>query len=75
MILEEGAPVIEESIRGILDDGIKIYGRLDGTVPRDGELNPSIVAKALGMPVSYGHEVPSVVQNETTFILQRMWSW
>ena len=49
MILEEGAPVIEEGLRGILDNGIKIYGRLDGTVPRDGELNPSIVAKALGI--------------------------
>jgi len=62
LILEEGAPFIEESIRGILDDGIKIYGRLDGTVPRDGELNPSIVAKALGMPVTSGHKVPAVVR-------------
>jgi indolepyruvate ferredoxin oxidoreductase, alpha subunit len=62
LILEEGAPVIEESLRGILDEGIKIYGRLDGTVPRDGELNPSIVAKALGLPVSYGRDVPSLVK-------------
>jgi indolepyruvate ferredoxin oxidoreductase alpha subunit len=51
LILEEGAPLVEESLRGILDNGIKIYGRLDGTVPRDGELNPAIVAKALGIPV------------------------
>jgi indolepyruvate ferredoxin oxidoreductase alpha subunit len=62
LILEEGAPVLEEAIRGILDDGIKIYGRLDGTVPRDGELNPAIVAKALGLPVKYGHDVPSMVK-------------
>lgn len=62
LILEEGAPLIEESIRGILDDGIKIFGRLDGTVPRDGELNPAIVAKALGLPVSYGFDVPEVVR-------------
>jgi indolepyruvate ferredoxin oxidoreductase alpha subunit len=62
LILEEGAPFIEESLRGILDNGIKIFGRLDGTVPRDGELNPSIVAKALGMPVSYGEDVPSIVK-------------
>jgi indolepyruvate ferredoxin oxidoreductase alpha subunit len=62
LILEEGAPVLEEAIRGILDDGIKIYGRLDGTVPRDGELNPAIVAKALGLPVKYGHDVPSLVK-------------
>jgi indolepyruvate ferredoxin oxidoreductase alpha subunit len=62
LILEEGAPVVEEGLRGILDNGIKIYGRLDGTIPRDGELNPAIVAKALGMPVSYGKSVPSVVK-------------
>ncbi|HUX55858.1 MAG TPA: thiamine pyrophosphate-dependent enzyme [Bacteroidales bacterium] len=63
LILEEGAPVVEEALRGILDNGIKIYGRLDGTVPRDGELNPAIVAKALGLPVSFGKEVPSLVKN------------
>jgi indolepyruvate ferredoxin oxidoreductase, alpha subunit len=62
LILEEGAPVIEESLRGILDNGIKIYGRLDGTVPRDGELNPAIVAKALGLPVSFGQNIPPLVK-------------
>jgi indolepyruvate ferredoxin oxidoreductase, alpha subunit len=62
LILEEGAPVLEEAIRGILDDGIKIYGRLDETIPRDGELNPAIVAKALGLPVKYGHNVPTLVK-------------
>lgn len=62
LVLEEGAPLVEESLRGILDSGIKIYGRLDGTVPRDGELNPSIVAKALGFPVSYGENAPSLVK-------------
>jgi len=63
LVLEEGAPLIEESLRGILDGGIKIYGRLDGTVPRDGELNPSIVAKALGLPVSYGNDIPEMVKS------------
>jgi indolepyruvate ferredoxin oxidoreductase, alpha subunit len=62
LVLEEGAPFLEEALRGILDNGIKVYGRLDGTVPRDGELNPSIVAKALGLPVTYGPDVPSVVK-------------
>lgn len=62
LILEEGAPLIEESLRGILDNGIKIYGRLDGTIPRDGELNPAIVAKALGYPVTFGEKVPSLVK-------------
>jgi len=62
LVLEEGAPLVEESLRGILDDGIKVFGRLDGTVPRDGELNPSIVAHALGFPVEYGKEVPQLVK-------------
>jgi indolepyruvate ferredoxin oxidoreductase alpha subunit len=62
LVLEEGAPFVEEALRGILDNGIKIYGRLDGTVPRDGELNPAIVAKALGLKVSSGKEVPSLVK-------------
>ncbi len=62
LILEEGYPIIEEGVRGLLDSGAKILGRLDGTVPRDGELNPSVVAKALGMPVSHGKSVPDVVK-------------
>ncbi len=62
LVLEEGYPVIEEGLRGILDKGIKILGRMDGTVPRDGELNPAIVAKALGMPVSHGKNVPDLVK-------------
>jgi len=62
LILEEGAPVIEEALRGILDEDIKIYGRLDETVPRDGELNPAIVAKAIGLPVSFGKDIPSLVR-------------
>jgi indolepyruvate ferredoxin oxidoreductase alpha subunit len=62
LILEEGYPLIEEGLRGLLDDGIKIMGRLDGTVPREGELNPSIVAKSLSLPVSYGMTVPSLVK-------------
>ena len=63
LVLEEGAPFIEEALRGILDKDIKVYGRLDGQVPRDGELNPSIVARSLGMPVKYGPEVPQLVRS------------
>lgn len=62
LVLEEGAPFIEEMLRGYLDRGPKIYGRMDGTLPRDGELNPSLVAKALGMNVDVGRAVPSVVR-------------
>lgn len=63
LILEEGYPIIEEGIKGILDSGKKILGRLEGTVPRDGELNPSIVAKAIGLNVRPGRNVPGIVRN------------
>lgn len=61
LILEEGYPIIEEMIKGFLAVGKPIHGRLDGTLPRDGELNPTIVAKSLGLPVEEGSVVPSIV--------------
>ncbi|KAA0237375.1 MAG: indolepyruvate ferredoxin oxidoreductase, partial [Chlorobiota bacterium] len=36
---------------------------LNGTIPRDGELNPDIVAKALGKEVKGGFAVPKIVAN------------
>ena len=62
LVLEEGFPMIEEQMRGILDEGIKIKGRLDGTVPREGELSPGVVAEAMNLPKSYGKDVPSIVK-------------
>ncbi len=62
LVLEEGYPIIEEQLRGLLDRDVKVLGRMDGTVPRDGELNPSIVAAALGMDATIGKDVPPVVR-------------
>lgn len=62
LVLEEGYPLLEEQLRGILDRDALVRGRLDGTVPRDGELSPAIVAKALGMNTTYGMDVPEVVK-------------
>jgi indolepyruvate ferredoxin oxidoreductase alpha subunit len=47
MILEEGYPIVEEQLSDFFNEGTKIRGRLDGTLPRDGELNPDLVAAAL----------------------------
>ncbi len=63
LVLEEGAPVLEESLTGILESKHTIKGRLDGTLPRDGELNPVIVKKAMGFEVDHTREVPSIVKN------------
>lgn len=63
LVLEEGYPILEELLRGILDDGKKIMGRMDGTIPRDGELNPNLVARAFGLAEDYGLAVPSIVRS------------
>lgn len=47
LILEEGQPFIEQKMRGLLDTGKKLYGKLSGEVIRDGELTPDEVRKAL----------------------------
>jgi indolepyruvate ferredoxin oxidoreductase alpha subunit len=49
LIIEEGQPFIEERLRGLLPQGIKIAGKFDGTVPRTGELDPDNVRKSLGL--------------------------
>lgn len=56
LVLEEGYPLVEESLRGYMNNGKTIKGRLDGTIPRDGELNPNIVAKAMGIENYEGRE-------------------
>jgi indolepyruvate ferredoxin oxidoreductase, alpha subunit len=61
LVLEDGYPVVEEMIKGFLGNGPVIKGRLDGTVPRDGELNPNIVAVALGMEDTRGMDVPALM--------------
>ncbi|MFZ2323428.1 MAG: thiamine pyrophosphate-dependent enzyme [Ignavibacteriaceae bacterium] len=63
LVLEDGYPLVEEMLRGYLAKDTKIRGRLDGTIPRDGELNPDIVAKALGKEVKVGFEISSLVAN------------
>lgn len=62
LVLEDGYPIVEEMIKGFLDLGKPIHGRLDGTIPRDGELNPAIVAKALGLKTYEGMPIPQVVK-------------
>lgn len=61
LVLEEGYPLVEESLRGYMNTGKKITGRLDGTIPRDGELNPNIVAKGLNLEYFDGREASSQV--------------
>jgi indolepyruvate ferredoxin oxidoreductase alpha subunit len=52
LVLEDGYPHVEGMLRGLLDRprGKAIRGRLDGAVPRTGELSPDLVRAALGLP-------------------------
>lgn len=84
LVVEEGAPFVEEMLKGYLgnrfngkghldavatehgkistlSDSFSITGRLDGTLPRDGELNPSLVRRALGMEDTSGPTIPDIV--------------
>ncbi len=49
IVIEEGYPFLEEQLRGLLDNSLDIKGKLDGTLPRTGELNPDNVRIALGL--------------------------
>ena len=46
LIAEEGQPFIEDIVRGV-GESPNVFGRLDGTLPRTGELTPDSVKKAL----------------------------
>ncbi|MBO5709940.1 MAG: indolepyruvate ferredoxin oxidoreductase, partial [Rikenellaceae bacterium] len=46
----EGQPMVEEQLKGLLGMGVTVRGRLDGTLPRTGELSPDCVRKALDLP-------------------------
>ena len=61
LVVEDGYPMVEELLKGYLGIGISVKGRLDGTIPRDGELNPNILAAALGLEDTFGLPIPSLV--------------
>ncbi|MHC5108394.1 MAG: thiamine pyrophosphate-dependent enzyme [Planctomycetota bacterium] len=47
-LLEEGFPLVEEKLTGLLGvPGKSIKGKMDGTLPAQGELNTEIVTRAL----------------------------
>ena len=52
MVIEEGYPFIESHLNGLLGlPGKNIRGKLEGSLPLDGELTPDSVTKALGQEV------------------------
>ncbi|MCM2323664.1 MAG: thiamine pyrophosphate-dependent enzyme [Oligoflexia bacterium] len=47
-VLEEGYPLIERQLRGIIPGKTEIRGKLSGHLPLEGELTPDLVRAALG---------------------------
>ena len=63
LVIEEGYPIVEEQLKGFFGYGKPVSGKLDGTLPRTGELNPDIVAQALNLPIQRGEAIPGVLAN------------
>ena len=62
LVLEDGQPFVEKQLKGCLGRGLRVKGRLDGTIPASGELNPDIVAHAIGKENKAIFSIPSLVE-------------
>ncbi len=67
---DEGYPVVEEWLKGFTGKGLNVRGRLDGTLPRDGELTPDSVGKALGKKVKCYYTIPDIVEQRPPALCQ-----
>ncbi|WP_111709487.1 thiamine pyrophosphate-dependent enzyme [Lutibacter citreus] len=61
LVLEDGAPFIEELVSDYFSEHKKVIGRLTGHVNRVGELNPDNIANALGFNDKITEDIPSIV--------------
>ena len=59
LIIEEGQPFIEDIVRSV-NESPNIKGKLDGTLPRTGELTPDVVKKALKTLLPDNPTVPEI---------------
>jgi indolepyruvate ferredoxin oxidoreductase alpha subunit len=62
LVLEDGYPFVEDAIASFFGLGKKVMGRLDGTIQRDGELNPNKVGRAFGFDIPEPAKVPDLVK-------------
>lgn len=69
LIVEEGYPVIEELMKGYFGND-KFRGRLDGALPRTGELSPNLLAKALGVNTNDKRVIPEIVVGRPPMLCQ-----
>ncbi len=60
LVLEEGRPILEERLRGLVREGVEVRGRLSGHLPADGALSSDLARRALGLPDRTGVPVPEI---------------
>ncbi len=60
LVLEEGAPYVERQLRGLLDTGVALRGRMTGQLPPDGELTHDLVRAALRLPPLPSPALPDI---------------
>ena len=63
LVMEEGQPVVEELLRGMVPSSVAVKGRLTGDLPRMGELTPDCVREALvgERILDAGFQIPELV--------------
>ena len=71
LVMEEGQPVVEELLRGMVPSSIAIKGRMTGDLPRMGELTPDTVLHALSpnSPIA-STPVPEIVVSRPPALCQ-----
>ena len=71
LVMEEGQPVVEELLRGMVPSSIAIKGRMTGDLPRMGELTPDTVLHALSpnSPIT-STPVPEIVVSRPPALCQ-----
>ena len=70
LVIEEGQPVVEELLRGLVPSDVVIKGRLTGDLPRMGELTPDCVREALGFPPLQTREPDNLVVSRPPALCQ-----
>lgn len=61
LVVEEGYPLVEELLTDFFGKGTMVSGRLNGALPRRGELNPDHLAKALGKELGEPLQMPDTL--------------
>lgn len=69
LIAEEGYPVYEELLKGFFGNS-RFHGRLDGALPRTGELSPTLLAAALGVTDDDKRDIPAIVAGRPPMLCQ-----